>query len=531
MTAGLVQRWGEGGHGLPDALTRYLNDAGVRPRRAWPAMDLAGLSIRPSRIPADGLDAFGCEYDLSDLTRLQCSGGFSFVDLCHRRWPDAEIPVVDAVAVPVDADQVRALLAAAQERGWVVVPFGAGTSVVNGIAAADRITVGLAMWAMNQVIDLDPVSGVVRVGPGITGPELEQWLAGRGFTWGHLPQSWERASIGGYVATRSSGQASTGYGRSDATVTSLKVTTPRADFALGKGPASAAGPDLRQVFIGSEGSFGVITEVGLRVRPLPEQKHYEGVLFPTFAAGVRAFRALAQERATADVMRLSDPQESEVNIAMSGLSGTKKRAFDAYTSLRRVSGGCLAILGWEGPGMLVASRRKYAHQVFRRFGGVSLGASVGRSWLNGRFSGPYLRDDLLDSGYLVETLETANDWSQLDRTYRAVRQALTQELGAAVIGTHLSHIYPTGASLYFTVIAAMNDDPITQWRAAKSAATDAIVATGATITHHHAVGRDHAPWLSAEIGQPGVDLLAAIKQYLDPDSVMNPGVLGLGGPA
>ena len=524
-----VQRWGDGGHGVPLSLQEFLDDRGLGGAAPRPAADLASVQVRPGRIAAADLAAVGCEVDTDDVVRLRCSGGFSFVDLCRRRWPDAELPVVDAVLLPADHDEVRRILDAAAERRWAVVPFGGGTSVVDGIHAADRPTVGLAMWRMNRVTEFDPESGEVVAQAGMTGPELERWLDVRGFTWGHLPQSWERASVGGYAATRSSGQASTGYGRSDATVTSVRVAAPIGDFDLGRGPASAAGPDLRQVFLGSEGAFGVITEVGLRVRPLPEKRKYEGYLFPTFAAGSRAFRDLAQQRMPADVMRLSDADESAVNIAMSGLSGLKKQAFERYTTMRKVAGGCLAIVGWEGPADAVDARRGYARKVFGRFGGVGLGSSVGRSWQKGRFEGPYLRDDLLDAGYLVETLETANEWSQMPQTYERVRAALTGSLGTAVVGTHLSHIYPTGASLYFTVIARLDDEPIAQWHAAKRAATDAIVATGATITHHHAVGRDHAPWLAMEIGEQGVALLDAIKRHVDPAGLMNPGVLGLGG--
>ncbi len=527
LSTEMIQRWGSGGHGIPLSLQEFLADRGMGAVEPRPAVDLAAVPVRASRIPAADLAALGCDVDVDDLVRLRCSGGFSFTDLCHRRWPGRELPVVDAVALPRNHDEVRVLLDAAAANHWAVVPFGGGTSVVDGVDVTDQLTVGVGFWQMNQVQHLDPESGEVLVQAGITGPELERWLQARGFTWGHLPQSWERATVGGYAVTRSSGQASTGYGRADATVTKLKVVTPRADFTLGKAPATAAGPDLQQVFMGSEGSFGIVTEVGVRVRPLPEKKVYEGLLFPNFTAGTRAFRQLAQDRVQADVMRLSDADESAVNLAMSGLSGLKKQAFDRYTTLRKVDGGSLAIVGWEGPEDVVKARRKHAHKVFRQFGGVGLGAGVGRSWSKGRFAGPYLRDDLLDAGYLVETLETANEWSQLQATYDAVHTALNGALGSPLIGTHLSHIYPTGASLYFTVICPLADDPVAQWREAKKAATQALVDTDATITHHHSVGRDHAPWLVDEIGASGVDLLRAIKAHLDPDGLMNPGVLGL----
>ncbi len=528
VTTDTAQRWGGGGHGIPESLHVFLDARGMGTVRPRPAIDLAGVPIRASRIPEAELASVGVAFETDDLVRLRCSGGFSFTDLCHRRWPSAELPAVDVVLLPTSHDEVRTVLQAAGRHGWKVVPFGGGTSVVNGVGVGADITVGVAFWRMAAVRHLDADSGEVLVEPGITGPELERWLGARGFTWGHIPQSWERATIGGYAVTRSAGQTSTGYGRADATVTKLRVATPRGDFALGTAPGTAAGPDLQQLFLGSEGTLGIVTEVGLRVRPLPETRHYEGLLFPTFAAGTRAFRELAQQRANADIMRLSDADESAVNLAMSSMSGTLQRAFDRYTSLRGVAGGCLAIVGWEGSKDVVAARRRHAHRAFRAFGGVGLGTTVGHSWEKNRFSAPYLRDDLLDAGYLVETLETANEWSQLQGTYEGVHTALRATLGEPLIGTHLSHIYPTGASLYFTVICPLADDPVEQWRAAKQAATDALVASDATITHHHSVGRDHAPWLSSEIGSSGVELLRAIKAHLDPDDLLNPGVLGLG---
>lgn len=525
-----LQQWGYSSHpGVPVPLAEFLT-ARMGPVPPRPSRPLAEVTVRPSRL-ADGAAAeelaAAVEVHYDDELRLRCSGGFSFIDLCHRRWPAEQVPVVDAVVVPADHAQVRAVMDLCGRRDWALVPFGGGTSVVGGIGVDERPTIGMAFWNMSAPVSLDAESGQVVVQPGITGPELERWLQARGFTWGHLPQSWERASVGGYVSTRSSGQASAGYGRSDDTVTRLRVATPVGDLDLGRGPASAAGPDLREVFLGGEGAFGVVTEVGLRVRPLPEAQRYEGWLFPTFEAGQRAFRTLAQQRSTADVMRLSDRDETEVTLTMGGPTGWKADAFDRYTRMRKVERGSLAILGWEGPKDLVRSRRAHAKKVFGRFGGVLLGGSVGRAWLEGRYHGPYLRDDLMDAGYLVETLETANDWSLLAPTREAVRVALQAALGDCVVGCHLSHIYPTGASLYFTVIAPLGTDPVRRWWSAKSAATDAIVASGATITHHHAVGRDHAPWLASEVGEGGVGLLRAIKSHLDPGRVCNPGVLGL----
>ncbi len=301
-----VQRWGGDGHGIPLSLQEFFDDLGMGAVEPRPAVGLASVPVRASRIPAEDLAGLDCGHDVDDLVRLRCSGGFSFIDLCNRRWPARELPVVDVVLLPRDHAQVRQILDLAVARRWSVVPFGGGTSVVDGVGVTDRPTVGVAFWEMSEVLSLDAESAEVRVQAGVTGPELERWLQARGFTWGHIPQSWERATVGGYMATRSAGQTSTGFGRADATVTKLRVATPRGDFELGRAPGTAAGPDLREVILGSEGAFGIITEAAVRVRPLPEKRVYEGLLFPTFAAGKDAFRRLAQDRVPADAMRLSD---------------------------------------------------------------------------------------------------------------------------------------------------------------------------------------------------------------------------------
>jgi alkyldihydroxyacetonephosphate synthase len=282
--------------------------------------------------------------------------------------------------------------------------------------------------------------------------------------------------------------------------------------------------------IGSEGVFGVITEVTVRVRRLPAERRYEGFVVPDFVAGQRVLRRLAQEEALPDVARLSDEGETKVTLTMAGGGRAKAAALATYLRLRRVSGGCLLVLGWEGLPSSVAFRRKAAHRALTSEHGVSLGRSAGEAWRRGRFSGPYLRDDLLDHGILVETLETATDWHKLPHLHAAVRDALADALRhdgrPPLVGCHISHVYPTGASLYFTVLTgARPGAEIEQWDAAKQAATNAIMASGGTLTHHHAVGSVHAPWLAEEIGELGVDVLRAVKSRLDPAGILNPGKL------
>lgn len=455
--------------------------------------------------------------------RLGRSGGLSYLDLIRYRQ-GGELATPDAVITPRDPDHVVAALRVCDEFDIGVVPFGGGTSVVGGVTAlrGDKpAVVALDLVHLNELVAVDPVSRLATFQAGVRGPDAERLLAGHGFTLGHLPQSFERATIGGFAATRSAGQASAGYGRFTDMVDSIRIATPRGDWRLGVAPASAAGPDLRALVLGSEGAFGVITEVTVRVRPKPAYHHYTAYVLDGWTRGRNAVRDLAQHNALATVTRLSDVDETDVALALSG--GLKTKALRAYLKLRGTEQPCLLILGWEDPHAARKTRR-----VLRKHRPIALGRAVGESWRRGRFAGPRQRDQLLDAGVCVETLETATHWSTLDELRDAVRAALQTALRTVsekpLVMCHISHAYETGASLYFTVLAPQSDDPITQWQHAKQAACEAIINHG-TITHHHAIGIDHAPYLDAEIGALGIEVLTAVKKTLDPNGILNPGKL------
>jgi alkyldihydroxyacetonephosphate synthase len=432
---------------------------------------------------------------------------------------------------PGTTDETAALLALCSELRVVVVPFGGGTSVVGGLSGMDpddRPAVAVDLSRMASVQSIDVPSSLVTVGPGMRGPALEEELAREGLTFGHLPQSWEFATVGGYAATRSAGQASTGVGRFDELVAALTLATPSGVLELGHPPASAAGPDLLGLALGSEGALGVITSVTLRVRPKPAASNYEGWSFRTWPSGLAALQRLARHDLLPDVVRLSDADETKANLLMA--SGAGAKALRGSLRTRGHGEGCMLVLGWEGLPDLIAARQRAATSLLREGGAIRLGRRVGDSWKKHRFQGPYLRDRLMDGGLMVETLETAATWSALPTVYDAVRRALRESLDrngrAPLVMTHLSHGYPTGGSLYFTVLADRADDlPIQQWLSAKRAATDALLAAGGTLTHHHAVGADHRPWLEREVGPLGVEVLRAVKQRLDPQGICNPGVL------
>ena len=508
-------RWGDPAHpvALPTAAVDALKHLGVRRPATEPVDPLtAGAGGRPAATPdqlAFLTAVVGAEHVASDLeSRWAHTRGYSTTDLLrHRAGDTSDMP--DAVVYPATHDEVLALLAGCVEHDLAVVPYSGGTSVVGGLAPSRRfVTVDLRR--LDQLVALDEVSRTATFQAGVRGPAAEALLAERGYTLGHFPQSYEGASIGGYAAARSSGQSSAGYGRFDQMVVGLTLATPRGTIELGRAPMSAAGPDLRQLVLGSEGAFGIITSVVVRIRPRPTERHFEGWRFEGFADGLTAIRRLAQDGPLPTVLRLSDEVETAINLADPDVLGGG-------------SGGVLAIIGFDGP------YNPGAAAVLTGAGGQNLGEGPGETWRVGRYRAPYLRDPLLDEGALVETLETAAFWSRIPALKTAVTEALVQSLTEQgtppLVLCHVSHVYETGASLYFTVISAQTDDPVPQWRTAKAAVSQAIATAGGTISHHHGVGTDHREAYANEIGPLALEALQAVKHVLDPDAVLNPGIL------
>ena len=483
-------------------------------------------------LPKVLIDAVGEENVFTGAEdRIRHAAGCGYADLARLRSGRLE-QAPDAVLLPAGADAVRRVLDACAADGIAVVPFGGGTSVVGGVEplrGSHGRLVSLDLARLRQV-DVDVRSLTARLGAGLRGPEAEAELAKHGLVLGHYPQSFEYATIGGFAATRSAGQASSGYGRFDSLVSSVRLIAPAGELSTLETPHTAAGPALREVVVGSEGIFGVIPDVTVRVRPAPLQRRYEAWIAESFEAGTEIVRALAQGSGLPDVIRVSDEEETEVSLALSGPRGLAAGLFGGYLGLRRRRNGSLIIIGFEGEEDSVARRRALTVRALHRGGAVYLGQSAGRSWEHGRYQGPYLRDTLMEMGAMVETLETSQTWSGLGALHAAVGGAIRDSLAAqgtpGLAFCHLSHAYPDGASLYFTFIArSRQGEEIEQWRRVKQAASEAIVASGGTITHHHAVGRDHAPYMEAEVGGTGIDVLQAVKNQLDPTGIMNPGKL------
>jgi alkyldihydroxyacetonephosphate synthase len=531
--------WGDpaSASALPAGALRYLaRDLGISQRLSPPValenVRLSDTSLASSTRAA--LRQIVGEPALRDdrAERVSHAAGRGYPDLVRLRSGALE-GAPDAVVYPGSHGELRALLELCAERSVALVPFGGGTSVVGGVAplrGAHEAVLALDMARMAGVLDLDASSLTVTAEAGLRVAALERYLQARGLTLGHFPQSFEYVSLGGCAATRSAGQASSGYGSIEKMVLGLRLAAPAGDIDLPAMPATAAGPGLRALLVGSEGTLGVIDSLALRVRPAPSERIYEGFFFADFSAGLEVMRALSQRHAVPEVVRLSDEAETRTSLALARSGAIKDTLGRAYLRARGVRDGCLAILGFEGVGEELAQRRERALQLVREGGGVRVGRAPGEAWLRSRFEGPYLRDDLLTHGVMVETLETATPWSNVAQLHRGVSDAIARALRACgtpgLVMCHVSHLYETGASLYFTFIAARRaEDELGQWADVKRAASQAIVDGGGTITHHHAVGRDHVPWMPAEVGAVSLEALRALKAQLDPTGIMNPGKL------
>jgi alkyldihydroxyacetonephosphate synthase len=467
------------------------------------------------------------------IDRVCHARGQSFPDLVALR--SGQIPVFpDGVAYPLSAVDVRALLDYAAAVGARLIPYGGGTSVVGHITpqpgAAPVLTVD--MRRMNRLLDLDAQNGLAQFGAGVAGPDLEAQLRAHGYTLGHYPQSFEQSTLGGWVATRSRGQQSLGYGRIEQLFVGGNLEAPAGSLRLAPYPASATGPDLREMVLGSEGRLGILTEAIVRVVPIPAREDFHAVFFPDWERASAAARSIAQSGCPLSMVRLSTPAETAMNFALAG----HRRAVALLRQLLALRGvgaeGCMLLLGFSGSQALVAASRAAVLGIARDHAGAHVGRALGRQWRRGRFRAPYLRDELWARGYAVDTVETATNWrdvpAMVAAVERALRGALADESERVHAFTHLSHVYPHGSSVYTTFLFRLGrdaDGTARRWQALKTAACQAIVAHGGTISHQHGVGSDHRPYLAAEKGSLGMAALRQLIAAYDPAGLLNPGKL------
>lgn len=469
---------------------------------------------------------------VDERERLKHARGQSLPDWVALRT--GHVPTFpDGVAYPSSAGDVARLLEYAARVDARVIPYGGGTSVVGHInpEPGEQPVLTVNMRRMNQLTRLDSISQLATFGAGVAGPELEAQLRARGFTLGHYPQSFEFSTLGGWVVTRSSGQQSLGYGRIENLFAGGVLLAPAGEMRLPPFPASAAGPDLRQLVLGSEGRLGILTEATVRVSPLPEHEEFHAVFFPDFISGTTAVRRIVQTRLPLSLLRLSTPVETRTTLALAG----HERLIGLLETMLGVRGvgdsKCMLLCGFTGQSKTVRDARQAVMEIAKDHAGVSVGRRFGDQWIEGRFRTPYLRNTLWELGYAVDTLETATTWDGVPRMVEVIEEALHSTLpnGERVhVFTHLSHVYSQGASVYTTYLYRLATDPdetLRRWELLKGNASRAIVAAGGTISHQHGVGRDHAPYLQAEKSALGLAALRGAFAEFDPDGRMNPGVL------
>lgn len=522
--------WGDEGHAYEvparsrGALADWVGPS--VPTRSAPLQDVV-RAVPESRVSG----ASFLSYDAED--RLRHARGQSFPDWVALRSGQVGV-YPDAVAYPESAADVRSLLEWAQRTNTKLIPYGGGTSVVGHVnPEADRgPVVTMDLRRLSKLLKLDETSRLATFGAGVAGPDLEARLRAHGLTLGHFPQSFEHSTLGGWIATRSSGQQSAHYGRIERLFAGGSVETPSGTLTLPVFPASAAGPDLKDVVLGSEGRIGVITEATVRVSPLPEKEEFVGVFFPGWEQGLAASRALAQARLPLSLLRLSAPEEARTMLMLAGherLLG----ALEAWIKFRGAGEGkALLIIGATGSAASVSFALDQALSIAKKNAGISAGRTFGAQWTKNRFRAPYLRNSLWDLGYGVDTLETAAPWSSVPRVLKDVEAALRTALEPwnekAHVYTHLSHLYADGSSVYTTYLfrlAATPEETLERWRRLKTRATEALVAAGGTISHQHGVGVDHAPYLHHEKGPLGMKTLEGCVRGFDPSGLMNPGKL------
>src|SRR5687768_12860519 len=527
-----MRRWNGWGHTDTDYpvltaalayLTSYLGQLDPTPDVAKQTVLAA---VKGSHLPAHPL------VDTSAETRLAHARGQSLPDWVDMRYGLTNT-FPDGVAFPESDEDVRNLLKYARNVGAHVIPYGGGTSVVGHITPLqlDAPVLTLSLEKMTRLLDLDETSHLATFQAGVPGPQLERQLKVHGYTLGHFPQSFEYSTLGGWIATRSSGQQAYHYGRIEQLFAGGSMETPRGRLEIRAVPASAAGPDVREMILGSEGRLGVITQAKVRVRSVPEAEAFFGVFFASWEQGIDAVREIAQNEIPVSMLRLSDPLETQTTLILSGKDWIRR----LDRGLRLLGYGearCLLLFGVTGSRRLFHHTRHEVAALCRKHGGLLIGTVMGHAWQKSRFLSPYLRNTLWEHGVAIDTIETALPWSQVREASQAIPQSIVDAMSKhnerVLAFAHLSHVYRDGASLYVTYLFRRTTDPdelLARWQDMKHIASLTLQKLGGTISHQHGVGKDHAAYLPQEKGVLGMAAIRALCKSLDPYGMMNPGKL------
>jgi alkyldihydroxyacetonephosphate synthase len=512
------------------------------------AATLRSVAFGDLRIPEPSLSAdlraafegaVGSDLVSTDpLDRVVHARGKCLRDLIrHRRGDLGRLP--DVVVRPSGEDAVAAVVRAALEADAVLIPFGGGTNISGSLEAPEgeeRTVISVDMGLMDRVLEIDEESRIARVQTGVLGPRLEEQLNARGWTLGHFPDSFTHSTLGGWIATRSSGMQSDKYGDVADLTRAVRVVTPAGMLVTRPVPHASTGPSVREMVLGSEGRLGIITEATVHVHRLPERRTILGYLFPSWSEALAAMREIAESEASPSVTRVSDPYETQFSFATrkdpSIVDRLKSKALTEYLKRRRgfdLEAMCLSFIGYEGTSAYVNAQRKLVGSIVSKHGGLCVGKSPGELYDQKKFDTPYIRDYLLDRGAPADVSETSAPWSALPKLYDNVMTAARgafDELGVrGYVMCHLSHSYHSGACLYFTFAFKPSGerDVLEEYDAVKARIQQTFMDSGATLSHHHAVGTEHAQWLEEDISAPGVVMLRALFDGVDPGRNLNPG--------
>lgn len=473
-----------------------------------------------------------------DMDRIVHTFGKSVRDLIRlRRNQLKRIP--DAVLYPADEDQVRAIVDAIVAADAVLIPFGGGSNIVGALeprAWEERVVVSIDLGRMNRVIEIDDEAGLARIQAGALGPALEEQLNRRGWTMGHFPDSFTHSTLGGWIATRSSGMQSDEYGDIADITRGVRVVQPGRTLVLRPLPSTSTGPSVREMILGSEGRLGIITEATVQVHRLPDERVILAYFFPDWPTGLKAMAAVSKSEAEVIVARCSDDRETAFSFStQKKQKGVKKYVTEAvFKVLERrgwdLSKLCMSFIGFEGSKEHVKRNKEMVKQIVQAHGGMVVGKGPGVLYDQKKFDTPYLRDFLLDRGAAADVSETSAPYSKLqglyDNTIAAAEAAMAEVDCRGYIMCHLSHNYHSGACLYFTfAIADMSDDVLAKYDHVKRAIQQSFIDNDGTLSHHHGVGREHAPWMSQDISPAGEQMIRDLITAVDPGDNMNPGVI------
>ena len=503
-----------------------------------PAFD--DLDIPASRMSAEVISALSLivgegHVVTGDLERVVHTYGKSIRDLIRIRG-NVFPRTPDAVVYPATESEVSKIVAAAVDYDLVLIPFGGGSNIVGSLEPLpneERMVVSLDMGRLDRVLEIDEDGRIARIQAGAQGPDIEEQLNAKGWTLGHFPDSFTHSTLGGWVATRSSGMQSDKFGDIADITRGLRMVRPDGVVVIRAVPSASTGPSLREMIIGSEGRLGIITEVTVQVHRIPEKREILAYFFPTWEAGLAAMQAIAESDATPSVTRVSNEFETEMSLATSkaskGISALLNQGVQRFMKLKGwdLTKICLSFIGYEGSDEHVDRNEKLVAKIIKKHGGFGVGKGPGVLYDQKKFDTPYLRDFFLDHGGAADVSETSAPWSKLlplyTETYAAANRAFDKVGVQGLIMAHLSHSYHSGACLYFTFAFEHGSDALGQYDVVKKAIQDAFIAEGGTVSHHHGVGLEHAPWLGQDVSQPGLALMQGLLDSADPKRNFNPG--------